>query len=356
MNVYKLKNSLQLLIVCLIYGLLFLYAAVFNNSTGWIVFFFMTGLVIADFLSLTSTLKNIRMEATGAMNFTVNYSGELQLEMFGYRPILFPLVLLTAGLIPLEKNENYSFPFYSGKPKKLHFVWQPEKRGVFQSLPLLLSSTDFLMLFSKQRELSVEGPFFVLPKQQKAAAEQLLQEILTLQPHFRSPFGDRTFVIRSLRPHHSGDPLGMIDWKQSGKRNELIVKEYETQAEQEPQLLFYGAPSPLFEELLSIYYSFTGLLDKQLTRTQILLADYPAETSSDKLFAVIKPLQTEQPLPRLTNKKLVIFAPEYSEELNAQLEKLQRTNELFLVTFKEGRLCLQWKNEDRFIDTEEVRL
>ncbi|MFD1901859.1 DUF58 domain-containing protein [Enterococcus termitis] len=48
-------------------------------------------------------------------------------------------------------------------------------------------------------------------------------------------------MIRNFRPYQKGDALHSIDWKQTGKRNELIVKEYEHESESDTH--FYSMES-----------------------------------------------------------------------------------------------------------------
>lgn len=349
-----LKNTLRAIPVLLFYLALFLYAAVFNNASGWVLFFFLTFLFFANLISLIPSHKNIRLEMLESSSYQVGSHSQLVFELFNYRPLLMPLFAMTVKLQSSPNSEAPFFPAYWGKKYILSFDWTPKTRGVFTELPVILSSTDFLKLFAKQSLQPLKGTFPVLPQLQKLTAERLIQAILALQPDFYASFGNHTFNVRNFREHHMGDPLRMIDWKQSSKRNELIVKEYEQEQEQAPLLILYGQQHENFEELLSIYYTTCQLLKNRLPFESVLLADYPTDLPDQQLFAVLQPEAEAPILPSYANKTLILFAPERTDTLLAQVDALERTNELFLVTIEADRPCLYREGQVIPIDTEEV--
>ncbi|MBP1046030.1 DUF58 domain-containing protein [Enterococcus sp. BWM-S5] len=349
-----LRNILRMIPVLLFYLALFFYAVVFNNSSGWALFFFLTFLLAANFISLIPSHKKLRLAMIESSTYLVNQSSQLAVEIYTDRPLLLPLYGVTVTQSTSVEKENYFFLAYTGNRKVLTFHWVPTKRGFFSELPVSIHSTDFLKLISKQSVQLLTGPFPVLPKVNNDLAEKLLQAVLTVQPNFYVPFGNRTFMIRDFREHQVGDPLRMIDWKQSSKRSELIVKEYEQEQEQETCILFYGQAHTYFEELLSIYYSVTRHLNGRMTYRTKLLADYSSDTPEEYVLAALQPFSEEPEIPFSTNKKLLIFAPEQTEKLQEQLQLLARTNEILLVTTNAGRLCLHYKDQVIYIDTMEV--
>lgn len=354
MNRQLLKNSLRILLVLFFYLLLFLYTVIFNNASGWTLFFFLTFLLVWNLISLLPSHKKIQLALLESSTYQAGQRSQLTVEMFAYRPLLLPLFALTVRLRS-DTTANPSFFWaYTGTRKVLSFYWTPEARGLFSELPIFFYSTDFVQLLSKESIQPLTGPFPVLPKLETELASSVIQKILTVQSNFYAPFGQHTFLIRDFRSHQAGDPLRSIDWKQSSKRSELIVKEYEYEQEQESCLIFYGQRHVQFEKLLSIYYSMIQLLDGKMSYTTQLLADYPAETLNEDLFAVLQPFVEEPYMPAYSNKKLLIFAPEQTEKLQNHLQVLDRTNEIILITFDADRLCLHWKEQVIYIDPEEV--
>lgn len=354
MNNRSLKNSLRVILVLCFYLVLFLYAVVFNNSSGWLLLFFLSFLLIGNLISLIPTHKKIHLEMIESSTYRVGHSSQLTLEIFSYRPMLLPLTNLMISFPAVSREEEQFFLAYTGRRKILTFHWKPEERGCFSVLPIALTSGDFLNWLSKESIQQLTGLFPVLPEPEDDLAGKLLQSILMIQPNFYVPFGNRTFMIRDFRNHRAGDPLQLIDWKQSSKRNELVVKEYEQEQEQETSLLFYGQDHPQFEKLLSVYYSVIQQLNGNMTYTTELFADYPAETPEEYILAALQPFSKEPDIPFYTNRKLLIFAPEQTQQLQNQLDLLIKNNEVLLITFVRDQLCLHYNNQIIDIDTMEV--
>lgn len=345
MKGYLSTNLIRAFRFALFYSSIFLYTIVFNNPTGWALFFFLTFLLLADLILLAPSLKKIQVHSSEHTLYEVNRQHKLKLEIFRYRPTLLRIPMLTITLAENVSVQKQVLPLYSGQSKQLVFDWKPTKRGVFEQLPLVLVGSDVFQLFSKKKTLFVTGPFVILPMLQLDLAEQVYQHLLAASPNFTAPFGDQTFTVRNFRKYNTGDPLNSVDWKQSGKRNELIIKEFEHETKTNTHFLFYGLPDEKFEELLSLYYSLIHLVEKRLSFEETILATMPDSTSKEIQLALMTPLRKECPLPTFSNKKLVIFAPKKTEYLDMQLTSLQKKNDIFLFTFEDEMICLHWKDQ-----------
>ncbi len=324
---------------------IFLYVVTFNNSTGWWLFFFLIFLLLFDLLTLLPSLKKIELRLTGTTVFTMSEQNTITGELFRYRTVLVPLFFLELFPVLKARIERQRFYLYSGQKKELSFRWTPMQRGIDQQLSFILISSDWLGLFTKQITIDVAGPLIVQPLFQKEAAEQLSEQLLMIQPNFAVTFGTQTFMIRNFRPYQTGDPLHSIDWKQTGKRNELIIKEYEHELDVDTYFLFYGIAHQQFEEILSLYYSLIQLLNNKQAFEQVILANIPAEAPQAYLMSSIEPLSEEPDLPAFKNKKLVVFSPTSTTRLDQQLKNWDRTNETFLVTFEGDNLHLIWQDQ-----------
>lgn len=341
----SIKNILTIIGVSLFYLAIFFYAIIFDNTTGWGFFFFLTFLLILDLVSLIPTFKKIHCELTESKTYEIATPSELPVEIFYYRPTWLPIPQLTLSLTEKKRDPQETLLLYSGDKKELTFQWTPKERGIFQQLPISFIAQDWFGLFQKKGSLSLEGPLVILPKKQPALVETLYQQLSQRQPAFSNAFGQRSFSIRNFRSYQSGDALGVIDWKQSGKRNELIVREYETEVEAAIHFVFYGFNHEKFEEILSIYYSFIQLVAHKTDFQQTILANFTTEVPGEELFASLAPTQKEKKIPALSRKKLVVFTPSQTSFLNNQLADFKRTNEVFLVTFNKKKLYLHWNDE-----------
>lgn len=339
MTYIGLKNSLKIFVILLFYLCIFLYSVIFNNSAGWSLFFFLTFLLFYILLTMLPSLKKVQLNWTQTTVYTMDLPAKIELRMFSSQSALFRIPILTLFFV----HKKQDFVLYTGKSTRVCFEWIPAKRGVFQQLPLILKRSDPLGILTKQTNRTIAGPFVVMPKLQISSAEKIYQQLLVLSPVFASPFGFQHFSIRSLRKYQVGDSLKLVDWKQSGKKNELIVKEYEYETETDTHFIFYGLAHESFEALLSVYYSFTRLAETTSSFQQTILGTIPDGTPQEQLLAAVMPLEDEADLPNLSKKKLVIFSPTESAHLNEQLHYLSKSNDLFLVTFKEDSLYLDWK-------------
>lgn len=341
MKRYMITNLIRTLGISIFYVAIFLYTIIFNTSTGWLFFFFLTFLLLLDFLTMIPSLRKIQMRLSENTIYEVNRPNDIKMELFRHRPTLLKIPILMVGLKNNAVGKTQYLSLYSGQKKELTFEWSPVQRGIFHQIYFVLTSSDLFRIFSKQSELTLTGPFVIMPALQLDLAEQIYQHLLKSMPYFTSSLGNRTFSIRNFRKYQLGDSLNSVDWKQSGKRNELIIKEYEHEAQAEIHFIFYGVSHENFEELLSIYYSFTRLVETTLTFQQTILAEISDSTPKEYTLATVAPLTKECRLPALSNKKLVVFAPNKTSQLSEQLNDLKKKNDLFLITFIDGTLCLQ---------------
>ncbi|EOL44611.1 DUF58 domain-containing protein [Enterococcus caccae] len=342
MKRYRINNLIRAIGILTFYSVVFLYTIIFNNSTGWLLFFFLTFLLALDVLTLLPSLKKIQVRSIERPIYRMEQTSNVQVEVFCSRSTLWPIPCLMVFSSANNLVGMHYLALYSGQKKELNFEWKPPKRGIFQELSFEFVSTDLFRLFSKQFRTTVTGPFVIMPTLQLSLAEQLYQQLLTLSADFATPFGNQTFSIRNFRRYQLGDSFNLVDWKQSGKRNELIVKEYEHESEADTHFVFYGLAHEKFELLLSIYYSFVYLTKNKLSFHQTILAEVPHATPKELTMAAATPLLGICELPAFTNKKVVIFAPHTSDQLVQQLHDLTRNNEVFFITFEGEALSLQW--------------
>lgn len=345
MKRYMVNNLIRALSIFIFFFAIFLYTITFNNPTGWVLFFFLTMLFVWDAFILILPLKKIQVQLLESSRYEVNRPNKMKLEIFRHRPTLLKIPLLTVVFKKHRSTKKIYLSRYSGQRQELTFEWRPTQRGVFQQLSFVLISSDLFQIFSKQSNSTVTGPFVVLPALQLDLAEQIYKHLLQAKPNFDSSFGNPTFSIRNFRTYQIGDSFNSVDWKQSGKRNELIVKEYEYEAETDLHFLFYGLSHEKFEELLSIYYSFISLVENKLSFQQTILTDLPHSIQKEHIFSAMTPLLEECLLPNFTNKKLVIFTTTKTNQLSEQLTALKRKNEVFLIAFEGEDLCLHWKDQ-----------
>ncbi|MHC5228910.1 DUF58 domain-containing protein [Enterococcus sp. LJL99] len=333
------KHLTRLLVFLFFYLFVFFYTVSFNKEAGWVLFFFLTFLLLIDVLSFLPSTKKIHVETLEQSRMVVNKKNRLKLTFFRYRPTLVPIPLVSIYLAS-TKEQCASLPLYTGKKKMIEIDFTPSQRGIFETLSLTMKSFDLLDFFSKTSFYQVKGPFMVLPEYKHELALELKKQLVLSSTSFRNTLGQPTTMIRTFRTYQPGDALKVIDWKQSSKKGELIVKEYEHETENTFRLVFYGVVHEQFETILAIYYSFSHVLSTQTKFKETILADKQEQQDRDSLFASMRPIE-----PRLlptfpTGEKLLIFAPELTEPLTTQLLELANRNEVSVIAFKEKQLFL----------------
>ena len=102
------------------------------------------------------------------------------------------------------------------------------RRGVYQSVGMLLATRFPFALFRKGRVLEEEREILVHPSVHNIALPEILTRSRGLersQP--RSGIGGD---VRGVRPYQMGDPFKDVHWKLTARRGRLMVREYEAPA------------------------------------------------------------------------------------------------------------------------------
>lgn len=345
------KQLARFLTFLLFYVVVFFYTVSFNKEAGWVLFFFLTFLLLIDLLSFLPSTKKIQSEALEQSRMVLNKQNKLELTFFRYRPSLIPIPLVFIYLTS-AKELYASLSLYTGNKRTIEIPYIPNQRGIFETLPLTMKRFDLLSFFSKTSCHQVKGPFIVLPEYKQELAFELKKQLSLNSASFYNRLGQKTTMIRTFRTYQPGDALKVIDWKQSSKKGELIVKEYENETENTLSFIFYGVAHEQFEAILAIYYSFSRLLYTQITFTETILAEKQEHQDRDYFFASLRPVKSKLTLPNFTGEKLIIFIPELTESLNNQLQELATKNDVSIITFKEKQLFLFSQNQELLIREE----
>lgn len=344
----RTRKILRYLLIFFSYGIIFLYTVLFNNSTGWGLFIFLSFFLVFNLLCLLPSLKNIQAVVDETLLCHVNERRELSIKLFKTQDTFFPIPKLTISLrsayFPIPQlgisfsaatlQESCVLNFFRGKKREIFMSWLPKTRGVYQNLPIEYQAADLFEIFSRDRLAEVKTDMVILPE-----VEPQINTLLNLFRHHpqRADFGDNRFIIKSFRQYQAGDEPKYIDWKLSAKQQELTYREHESELPREVTLIFWGSPSKFFERTLSIYYTLQAELGKMEPFTQYLFGeniDFPDRTDI-KSFALIQPFHKTPFMPKLQGHQLFIFAPEISAELLEQVAVLRQKNLVFVYTYQD---------------------
>ncbi len=325
------KRMLHLFVFIVAYLILFAYCLIFNNDAGWSLWFFLTLILLFDLLSLLPSLKKVQVTIEESLQSEEGTTLSLPLEIFCYRPLFFPFVVLSVSFD--DGFHQQTLPFYRGAAIRTHAQWTPPQRGRYDTFPATLRSGDLFGFIEKKRSITIKQSLLVLPAYQAAATALL--PLITEQPQ-RYTYGEPTFTIKQFRSYRPGDSLKYIDWKLSSKQQALIFREPENQQTQTRTLIFWGEADEAFEATLSLFFSLHQLIQTQHD-VQFLLfgADIPSPYHPDALaYAQITPFD-ELPagIPSLAGRQVLVIAPAATEQVQRYIDQLQRHNSCQLLTY-----------------------
>ncbi|AYW45965.1 DUF58 domain-containing protein [Tetragenococcus koreensis] len=303
-----LQQIWRWLILLFIYLFIGVYALAFPSDTGWFLFIFATLVVLTEAFSLVGALQNIQFSAQSYLLVHAGKSVPVKIKMRKHRGKI--LWLANLQLSSSQYLETFTYLFYHGQQKQLRVTWKPQARGPVKKQTIHLVGSDLFGWFKKEAIHRFTVDWLVLPPVHplNKQASYFFQKKLSSNAQ---NFGEHSFKIKKFRPYQPGDRLGQVDWKISSKQQELILREYEQKEPSETILLFYGANSPYFEHLLSLFYSLWQELLNQDVRFVLLgqqVSDQMRITEED--FAFIQPLEQEVKIPDFGQKQVILFVPE----------------------------------------------
>lgn len=328
----KLERLLRLLLFSAAYFLLLAYCVIFNNNAGWSLWFLLTLLLLLDAAFLLPSLKKVQIILEESIQAETHTAITLPLQVFKYRPTLLPLVDFTLQFDDRFKESHHS-AFYRGNLIRLQLPWTPKERGIYEELPVQLYSHDLFGFFEKRYAAVAKQSILILPK--------LAPEAVTLLPFFKQQVrsqthGEPNFSIRQFRQYQLGDSLKNIDWKLSGKQQELIYREREHEEEQDIVLLFWGEDHPAFEETLTLFYSIHHFSQNQRLFQPLLIGDgltSPYQTDAAAYAQILPFEKVPEGVPLLTGSHLVFITPVFTPQLEDYLSQLEAKNSCQVFTY-----------------------
>lgn len=339
---YYLRISGKLLIALLFYLFILAYAFLFNNTTGWFLFWLATFFYLGLSLRLLASLRRIHVSCPEV--FTIHSGEHTKLPMtFTGRGLqqFYPALMITLHHPTRQIQRDISF-WHRGK-LGIHFA--PFPRGTYQDFSLTLASCDLLGIALKEQTRPFPLQLTVLPYDLAPQAKALFQFLYLKKPQ---PFlGDaqKSYDLKNFRRYEYRDGLRQIDWKVSARLGEVVVRELENEPLQEMALVFYGADVLHIEENFGLFYSFTNLLEEQrrllgslkdTTVTYHLLGkeNYQVSRVSNELWTQFTP-SDQLIVPAIKKTTLLLFVPDVTLITeNPQLQKLVKDNDSYLLTLK----------------------
>lgn len=321
-----LKTILKLSFLSIFYVVSFLYAIIFTNQTGWILFWFLSLILLIEILSIITPLRLLQVKSTNPLHLAVKefVTIELSIKSLYKTPLYFHTLNVSFPTIRHTKQLSH----YFGQEKKLKIAWQPTNRGRIESQNILFETHDFLHCFPRTFQITMPVDWVVLPArhafvhQGVAIIEQLMS---------RKAYGEPTFTLKNYRQYREGESIKHIDWKTSSRLQTLMTREYENDEPRKWLLVFYGIESVYFEEMLSLFY--TIFLEFPIQARFLLMGEGTVSHQIESIvdFASVQPLKDLPMVPFRENENICLFLPEITDELST----LFQSNRFHLISYEQ---------------------
>ncbi|MBE5895658.1 MAG: DUF58 domain-containing protein [Lachnospiraceae bacterium] len=230
-------------------------------------------LIILPFLSVfftSRTAKKIRLQFHTATN-SVEQGYPILFTIAINNPSFFPLLNCNLSFsyenlfYPKNTAEILSIPANSRKETKFTLSFDTAYAGMVQIEFDTLFVTDYLHLYTFRIPLKKSFRIPVLVPSVPYTAPILFSKVEnegeedSVTSHLGLPSGE----IKEIREYHPGDKLQNIHWKMSAKTDDLLVKEFDRQAEHFPVIIPELYKNKIQDTLLTLNSLCEALLAKQ---------------------------------------------------------------------------------------------
>lgn len=319
-----MRRLLRLLLVLIFILALAAYAVVFNNRASWSILSLLILFLVVNLLTLLPWLRWLKLSGAGTVYTETGSVAKLPLELRADRFFVMPGLSIS---LPKNSPAEMQLSWYRGEPKSLVLPLESLARGIYQELPGMIKGNDLFGFFQKKRKLAIPVKIVVLPKKvpgMKAVAQKIQQERL------RHSYGEPLPLVKNYRAYQQGDPMKRVDWKQSARQQELMIREYEQEHPHPMTLIFWGLESADYEDHLSCFYSLQQVLHGKYRIKFLVLGEGTRSNGNDpEVYGGLQPLVTKPQLGSLQGEHLLIFPTRVEDaDFQQQLTELKRRNQV----------------------------
>lgn len=282
------------------YFFIIFYTFTFPGTVTWFIFYTFTLVLLIAFLSTRLTIK------FKDINWKVQANGKVDL-LFKITPRwswLFMLSSLKFTLLePTTLKTVYSDAFFR-RMIQVHFDPFSLTRGQYNHLSLEVEGYGLFGIFNYYSKQNLPVLLSIFPEPLSKSNLISLMDNQSINSNRYNPFSNHEFQVKEIRTYQTRDSLSSIDWKSSLKREQWMIKEYETEEIKPIILCFLGSPSLQFEQLLSLTYSLYQYLSVSHDTIVHLIGDFEGITLSKNNkgdFLTIQPSTNTQKIKQLIN-------------------------------------------------------
>lgn len=264
------------------------------------------------------SLKHLSVKPINLVSTHVSESNKITIDIFSKnkKRLFYPILLIQCEQLGIKRQ---LFLFFK-KELSLEVEWIPKKRTQITQLEIEIASYDFFYFFKKSKRTIFDQEVLVLPSSINHT-NFVLNQINNYYPSI--PFGQNNFDLEKIKGYQPGDSPKKIDWKQSSKRQQLMVREYQVDSEMYWMFVFYGRESKHFESLLAeFFYLYQTIKNPDISFYLVGKGIDSQNDNKTKDFSVIEASEDPGELPSNLRKKMIVFTPRKSKILDRELDKL----------------------------------
>ncbi|MGX6971207.1 DUF58 domain-containing protein [Vagococcus bubulae] len=329
----KVKNKLNLVKYILLFLMILLYTLIFLTTIGWILlsFMFVTFLCVLISLKLAKlSCLNISLETYLLANREDSVRTEMTIQNKTSGFVFFPVLKIT-----IEDLELTTYLYgYTGQKKVITIDWQANKRGKYETLDVLVESSDFFYFFYQQQISKIAIDWTVLPKLLNTSSLlSLIEERQT-----ETSIGEVSYDIKRYRPYTYGDSMKQVDWKLSTKHQEIMVKEFKQEEQEQPVFVFYPQQSFYFEKMLDVFFSLYKELENKPVSFYFANHDENSIEITDIMaFSEVKKQESTNLSSILIedNQSVILFIPEMTNSIQKEVEAYIEQVDIQVITYEE---------------------
>lgn len=331
---YKAKNRIHLLAYLAVFFVLLVYTLLFLTTVGWklLGLFAMTGFILLVNAKL-SDISNliIQLDKVIVTSRNEEFDTQIMIEKKHSGMVFFPVLKIVIE----ELEINQTIYCYTGKKIILTSRCKGQKRGRYEEVFIHLETTDLFYMFTKEAAISIQVDWTIFPVLIPNSTR-----ILSLLNQVRrdDTLGDHSYDIKSHRAYVHGDSMKQVDWKLSSKWQEIMVKEYHYEKEEQPLFIYLAQPSFYMEPLLDVFFSLYSqtkssgidfyLLGEGVSFGLIKDTNDFARISKSSDINLTEFLKE-------TSENIVLFIPEITNEIRRIVETVNQKKSVQVITYQD---------------------
>lgn len=252
----KRRLTKRAFIVGLVAGLIFLAGITAQASWLFVIAAGVLGVVVGSFFN-RHNLKQAVVERTMPRRARVGDEVRVGLQVTNGGRTALPLLRLDDDFAAFGGFGVLVERLKPGQTAHVELVRSADRRGVFSSGEVTLTSGAPFGFLRSKRTLRVEGQTTVVPRWVELRSFPILEPSSfpsdVLHERARTGAGEEFLGVRDYRP---GDPPRSVHWRSTARAGHLIVREYEEEVASRVALVLAGAdtgtpPDSAFEVLAS---------------------------------------------------------------------------------------------------------